>query len=71
MSSDAKDELRSEYEAKELGPGIRGKYLKDFAAGTNVVRLDPDVCAVFKDSKSVNDALRKLIRIARKSTVRE
>ena len=68
MSSDAKDELRSEYEAKDLGPGTRGKYLKDFSAGANVIRLDPDVYAVFKDAASVNKALRELIDLARKST---
>ena len=40
--------------------GIRGKYAARYAQGTNVVLLDPDVAAVFKDSASVNRALRAL-----------
>jgi hypothetical protein len=32
--------------------------------GTNVVLLDPDVAAVFRDSESVNRALRVLIKAA-------
>jgi hypothetical protein len=32
--------------------------------GTNVVLLDPDVAAVFRDSESVNQALRILIKAA-------
>ena len=32
--------------------------------GTNVVLLDPDVAAVFRDSDSVNQALRVLIKAA-------
>jgi len=44
--------------------GIRGKYAKRFKAGTNVVVLAPDVARVFRDSRSVNRALRALCRIA-------
>jgi hypothetical protein len=41
-----------------------GKYAKRYAGGTNVVLLDPDVASLFPDSKSVNDTLRSLVRIA-------
>jgi hypothetical protein len=34
---------------------------------TNVVVLDPDVAAGFKNSEAVNDALRALLRIARRA----
>ncbi len=44
--------------------GARGKYAARFAAGSNVVVLDPDVAEQFPDSKSVNDALRALVKIA-------
>lgn len=33
--------------------------------GTNVVFLDPDVAQVFKDSASVNQALRLLLNLAK------
>ena len=37
--------------------GVRGKYHLDYSHGTNVVLLDPDVAAVFKDAAAVNAAL--------------
>ena len=55
------DQMRSEY---DLRGGVRGKYYKQYMEGTNVVLLDPDVAAVFRDSDSVNQALRVLIKAA-------
>jgi hypothetical protein len=55
------DEMRSEY---DLRGGVRGKFYKQYIEGTNVVLLDPDVAAVFRDSESVNRALRVLIKAA-------
>jgi hypothetical protein len=55
------DEMRSEY---DLRGGVRGKYYKQYMEGTNIVLLDPDVAAVFRDSESVNRALRVLIKAA-------
>ena len=46
--------------------GVRGEYAKRYAEGTNVVVLDPDVAAVFPDAASVNEALRALVKIARR-----
>jgi hypothetical protein len=57
----AADEMRPEY---DLRGGVRGKYYKQYTEGTNVVLLDPDVAAVFRDSASVNEALRVLIKAA-------
>ncbi len=48
----------------DFSKGVRGKYAKRFRAGTNVVVLAPDVARVFRDSDSVNRALRALTRIA-------
>jgi hypothetical protein len=42
--------------------GVRGKYAKRYAEGTNIVLLEPDVAKAFKTSTAVNTALRKLIR---------
>ena len=49
----------------DFSRGVRGKYVRRYAAGTNVVVLEPDVAKVFRDSRSVNQALRALTAIAR------
>ena len=38
-----------------------GKYARQYAEGTNIVVLDPDVAKVFPDSAAVNQALRQII----------
>jgi hypothetical protein len=57
--SDSSDEMRPEY---DFSGGVRGKYVQRFREGTNIVVLDPDVAAEFKDSAAVNDALRKVLK---------
>ncbi len=57
-----RDEMRPEY---DIRGGVRGKYYERYQKGTNVVVLDPDVAAVFRDSQSVNQALRLLIDVAK------
>lgn len=54
--------LRDEYPEELIKSGIRGKYVKQYAEGTNVVLLDPDVAKAFPTTKSVNKALRTLIQ---------
>jgi hypothetical protein len=63
-----KDELRAEYVREDLGVGIRGKYSERYREGTNLILLDPDVAEAFPTSKSVNEALRSLLEVARRST---
>ena len=58
------DEMRREYDFSRMEGGVRGKYARRFQAGTNLVRLEPDVAKVFADDESVNEALRSLIKIA-------
>ena len=53
-----KTEMQPEY---DFTGGVRGKYAARYRAGTNVVMLDPDVAATFKDAEAVNRALRALI----------
>ena len=43
---------------------VRGKYFERYHQGSNVILLDPDVAAVFRDSLSVNRALRELVAVA-------
>lgn len=64
-SSEPKEEMRAEY---DFSGGGRGKYYKQYMEGTNIVLLEPDVAAVFRDSESVNQALRVLINIAKTHT---
>ncbi len=58
---DRDPEMADEY---DFVGGVRGKYARRFAAGTNLIALDPDVADVFPDSASVNEALRLLIKLA-------
>ena len=44
------DGMRVEY---DFSGGVRGKYAARYRAGTNVVMLDPDVAATFKDADPV------------------
>lgn len=57
-----KDELRKDYPASLIKSGVRGKYAAQYAAGTNVVLIDPDLRAHFRDSKAVNRALRRYLQ---------
>lgn len=57
------DDLRPEYDLSQLKGGVRGKYAKQFRAGTNLVLLSPDVAAYFPTEESVNSALRSLVEI--------
>ncbi len=55
--------MLAEYDFRK---GIRAKYAKRYASGSNVVVLSPDVAKFFPDSKSVNGALRTFLRIRRR-----
>lgn len=54
----ADDEMRPEY---DLRGGVRGKYYERYKQGTNVVLLEPDIAKVFRDSATVNEALRRYL----------
>jgi hypothetical protein len=58
-----KEEMRDEY---DIRGGVRGKHYERYRQGTNVVLLEEDVAAIFRNSQSVNRALRMLIDLARK-----
>lgn len=63
------DELRPEYDATVLKDGVRGKYAERYRTGTNLVLLAPDVAAAFPTSEAVNEALRLLLQVAKRSTL--
>jgi hypothetical protein len=54
----ARGDMLPEYDFRG---GKRGVYAARFAAGTNLVALEPDVAKAFPDSAAVNRALRGLI----------
>lgn len=53
-------------EEYDFSKGIRGKYSKKYAEGTNVVVIESDVAKFFSDHDSVNQALRSLTEIIRR-----
>lgn len=62
------DDLRAEYKLSDFkAKGVRGKYLKRYRAGTNLVLLTPDVARAFPTDKAVNDALSGLMRGGRRT----
>lgn len=58
-------DMLSEY---DFSKGIRGKYAKRYAEGTNIVVLAPDVAAAFKTSQAVNEALRAFMKTGRQKS---
>jgi len=58
------DDLRPEYDLSKLKGGVRGKYYERASAGTTLVLLEPDVAEAFPDGRTVNQALRALIKVA-------
>jgi len=42
---------------------MRSKYFQCYKEGVNTVKLDSDVTQYFPDAKSVNEALRTLIKL--------
>jgi hypothetical protein len=58
--------MRAEY---DFSRGVRGKHAVRYAGGTNVVVLDEDVAELFPTSASVNETLRALAELVRKSRI--
>ena len=58
------DSLRPEYDLSQLEGGVRGKYYRQAAAGTNLMLIEPELAEVFRDSESVNRLLRLLVDTA-------
>ena len=59
------EELRPEYDF-DYSKAVRGKYYRRLLKeGSNVVILDSDISKAFRDSSSVNKALRSLLELTR------
>jgi hypothetical protein len=62
---DLNDELRPEYDLKELRAAARRKKL-----GVTV-QIEPEVALYFPDNTAVNEALKTLIRLSKQSVRRQ
>jgi hypothetical protein len=56
------DEMRPEYNFRELKGVVRGKYAARYQERLRVVRLEKDVADAFADEAAVNEALRDYLR---------
>ena len=52
---------------EQLGRSVRGKYLKKFIQGSNVVVLRPELQKAFPSSQAVNDALASYLAFVREA----
>lgn len=59
------DDLRSEYDFKNMAGGVRAKYVKRLHRSSNVVVLDPEIAKAFPNQRAVNQALRELLKSRR------
>jgi hypothetical protein len=57
------DELRSEYQRSDFKKLERGRYHERVRKSSNVVVLDPEIAAVFRNSAAVDKALHSLIEV--------
>lgn len=64
LKSESDDDLLPEYDLKTLlKSAVRGKYVRQYQAGTNLVLLEPDVSKAFTSAQAVNAALRLVIQL--------
>ena len=70
--SELNDELRPEYDLRELLKGsVRGKYVERYRSGTNLVLLEPDIAKAFPSDQAVNEALRLVLKLTQIPQVKE
>ena len=63
-------EMRREYKRSDFPKGlVRGKFAARVRAGSNVVRLDPDIASAFPTSEAVNEALSTVLKAAKNARV--
>ena len=62
--NEIEDELRPEYDLQSLQVRKLGSGRKKFC---DTVRLEPDVIAAFPNAEAVNEALRYLIEVAKRT----
>ena len=66
-STKTADQDIPELKRDQLGKGVRGKYLKHFMQGSNVVVLQPEIHKAFPTSEAVNKALASMLAFAQET----
>ncbi|MSP36863.1 MAG: hypothetical protein EXR70_00045 [Deltaproteobacteria bacterium] len=59
-----RDEMLPEYDFPDMTGGVRGKYVKRYRQGTNIVVLERDVAKAFPSDQAVNETLRAVMQAA-------
>ena len=57
------NDMRPEYDFASMKGGVRGKYVTQYRAGTNLVLLDPELAEAFPTDAAVNDVLRAVLKM--------
>ena len=58
-------DMRPEYDFASMKGGVRGKYVAEYRAGTNLALLVPEVAEAFPTDAAVNEALRAVLSMTR------
>jgi hypothetical protein len=66
MKKKAHDKNKEMLQEYDFSKGVRGKYERRYARGSNAVILEPDVAKVFPNAEAVNSSLRSLAEIIRR-----
>jgi hypothetical protein len=56
--------MREEYDFSNMKGGVRGKYVRRYRAGSNLILLDPEIAAAFPTDTAVNEALRAVLSLS-------
>lgn len=65
-----KDDMLDDYSSLDWSKAERGKYVKRYAEGTNLVLIEPDLRKVFPTAEAVNRALRAMVEVIRASSAK-
>ena len=64
-SEDTEDDVRPECDFFVDDRRVLGKYYERYAAGVNLVLLEPGIAKAFPTAEAVNEALRNMMRAAK------
>ena len=59
------DDVHPQYDFASMKRGVRGKYVRRFRTGTNIVLLEPEIAEAFPTDDAVNEALRGILNTTR------
>jgi hypothetical protein len=72
MKRSSGKDLRREYKRSDFPSGfVRGKHASRLRAGSNIVRLDPEIASAFPTSEAVNEALSAVLKAAKNARMQK